>query len=315
MENSSHVVILPFPAQGHRDKYGLYSGRIGSGEDRNDLGRLTEGFTVVMPGHLEKLIREINDAEGESCKIKWMVADANMGWSFAVAKKMGIRAVSFWPPSAALLAFMLRIPSSLRMVATQEKRDNSTEPGMVPIETTEFSWNHIGDPKGQPIIFQLILQNNQATELADVIICNSFHEIEPATFALHPNILPIGPLMADQKFEKPIGHFWQEDMTCLHWLNEQPNNSVVYVAFGSFTVFDRIQLEELAHGLELTEQPFYGSDYIEGENKEKVEELLADEELKARACLWRDIAHRSINEGGSSYENFKKFVNIISQDH
>lgn len=282
---------------------------------------------------------------------------------------------------------------------------------MVPIETTEFSWNHIGDPKGQPIIFQLILQNNQATELADVIICNSFHEIESATFTLHPDILPIGPLMADQKFEKPIGHFWQEDMTCLHWLNEQSNNSVVYVAFGSFTVFDRIQLEELAHGLELTEQPFLwvvrpdftdgsGNEWLEGFRsrvegrgmivswspqqqvlahpsiacfishcgwnstmegvrngvpflcwpyftdqflnqsyicnswrigfkltpdergiisreriKQRVEELLADEELKARAVLWRAIARRSISEGGSSHENFKKFVNIISQDH
>ncbi|CAL5369819.1 unnamed protein product [Camellia sinensis] len=44
--------------------------------------------------------------------------------------------------------------------------------------------------------------------------------------------------------------------TCLEWLDQQPANSVVHVAFGSFTVFDQIQFQELALGLELTNRPF-----------------------------------------------------------
>ncbi|XP_028056114.1 UDP-glycosyltransferase 83A1-like [Camellia sinensis] len=39
-------------------------------------------------------------------------------------------------------------------------------------------------------------------------------------------------------------------------LVDQPANSVVHVAFGSFTVFDQIQFQELALGLELTNRPF-----------------------------------------------------------
>jgi hypothetical protein len=47
-----------------------------------------------------------------------------------------------------------------------------------------------------------------------------------------------------------------EDTRCLEWLDAQHDRSVVYVAFGSFTVFEPRQFEELALGLELTGQPF-----------------------------------------------------------
>lgn len=89
------------------------------GEDRNDLGRLTEGFTKVMPGHLEELIRE-NNEKGEG-KIKWLIADQNMGWSFAVAKKMGVRIACFWPASAACLTIMLLIPKLIEDGVLDEK--------------------------------------------------------------------------------------------------------------------------------------------------------------------------------------------------
>jgi hypothetical protein len=47
-----------------------------------------------------------------------------------------------------------------------------------------------------------------------------------------------------------------EDTGCLEWLDAQADRSVVYVAFGSFTVFNPRQFEELALGLELTGRPF-----------------------------------------------------------
>lgn len=44
--------------------------------------------------------------------------------------------------------------------------------------------------------------------------------------------------------------------TCLKWFDQQQPNSVIYIAFGSFTVFDRILFQELALGLQLTNRPF-----------------------------------------------------------
>ncbi|KAF5791973.1 putative 7-deoxyloganetic acid glucosyltransferase [Helianthus annuus] len=69
-------------------------------------------------------------------------------------------------------------------------------------------------------------------------------------------ILPIGPLLASNRLAKQTGYFWKEDPTCLTWLDQQPAHSVIYVAFGSFTLMDRNQFHELAIGLELTNRPF-----------------------------------------------------------
>ncbi|XP_028769697.1 UDP-glycosyltransferase 83A1-like [Neltuma alba] len=89
-------------------------------------------------------------------------------------------------------------------------------------------------------------------------LCNSIYELEPGAFSLYPKILPIGPLMKSHESlsTQSLGQFWEEDKSCLKWLDQQPPCSVIYVAFGSFTEFNTSQFQELALGLELTQRPF-----------------------------------------------------------
>ena len=87
-------------------------------------------------------------------------------------------------------------------------------------------------------------------------MCNSFRDAETAALELFPSIVPIGPLFADAELLKPVGQLLPEDTGCLRWLDAQPGGSVVYVAFGSFAIFNPRQFEELALGLELTGRPF-----------------------------------------------------------
>lgn len=93
--------------------------------------------------------------------------------------------------------------------------------------------------------------NNRATGIAEHIICNSFKEIELPAFSYASDIIPVRPLLTGERLGKPIGHLWPEEATFMAWLDEQAANSVIYVAFGSFTIFDPIQFQELALGLEL----------------------------------------------------------------
>lgn len=127
---------------------------------------------------------------------------------------------------------------------------------MPPLHTSLLSWNNSGAPDGQHIIFQLVVRNNKLNDLAEMVVCNSFHEAEAGVFKLFPNILPIGPLFADREFQRPVGHFLPVDTRCLKWLDAQHDNSVVYVAFGSMAIFDPRQFHELAEGLGLTGRPF-----------------------------------------------------------
>ncbi|KAI9082476.1 hypothetical protein K1719_035619 [Acacia pycnantha] len=253
---------------------------LGQDEDRNRLEKLTESICKVMPSKLEKLIQEINEQESEeSEKISCVVADGSMGWALEVAEKMGIQRASFWPASASLLALSYSIPKLLLDGIIDSDGTPSKDeiihlgPKMPAMRTKNFAWTQIGDDlNAQKIVFNYMIRNNKDAEIAEWVICNSTNELEPSAFSFEPKIVPIGPLQASKNScadDDLAGSFWPEDSTCLNWLNQQPDKSVIYVAFGSFTIFDFLQLQELALGLELSNKPFLWvvrSDINNGEN-------------------------------------------------
>ncbi|CAM0876322.1 unnamed protein product [Alopecurus aequalis] len=336
MAAQPHVLVLPFPAQGHviplmelshrlvehgvkvtfvntELNQGLILGALvskdgssnlggvdmvsipdglGDGEDRKNLARLVESFSEVMPGELEKLIGRMSDssASAGSQKLTWMIADASMAWAFAVAQRLGLRAAAFNPSSAAMFATRMSIPELIRDGAVDEKglpKRRGTfrlAPAMPPLDTTELSWNRAGDPKGQPVIFDLILRNNAATHLAEAVVVNSVQEVETEAFALFPEVLPVGPLVSAEY--KPVGSFWAEDDSCAAWLDAQPAGSVVYVAFGSFALFDRPQLIELAEGLALVSRPFLWVVRPDSASEQWLEDLRRRAGPRGRVVSW-----------------------------
>ncbi|CBI21225.3 unnamed protein product, partial [Vitis vinifera] len=212
-----------------------------------------------MPGKLEELIEEINGSDDE---ITCVIADGNLGWAMGVAEKMGIKRAAFWPAAAALLALIFSVRKLVDdgiltnegiPVKNQMIKLSETMPAM---NTAHFAWTCIGDLNTQKFLFDLIRRNNKDILPAEWLVCNSIYDLEPAAFNLAPEMLPIGPLLASNRLGKSIGNFWPEDSTCLRWLDNQTACSVIYVAFGSFTVFDETQFQELALGLELTNSPF-----------------------------------------------------------
>jgi hypothetical protein len=90
-------------------------------EDRKDINKLVDAYSRHMPSYLEGLLADI-EAAGRP-RAKWLVGDVNMGWSFEVAKKFGIRVVSFWPAATACLAFMLKIPKLIEEGLISDKGD------------------------------------------------------------------------------------------------------------------------------------------------------------------------------------------------
>ncbi|KAL6135524.1 hypothetical protein ACLB2K_067751 [Fragaria x ananassa] len=228
-------------------------------EDRNDLGKLCEAILRVMPGKLEELIEKIKEEEGE---VSCIIADESNGWALEVAEKMKIKKAAFWPASAALLALGFCIPKLIHEgiiddegTALKSQMINLAQ-GMPTMKTEDLTWLRIGDTTTQKIIFQVMLRSNKTVKLADWVLCNSAFKLERGAFTLAPQILPIGPLLASNRLDDSAGNFWPPDSTCLEWLDQQSPSSVIYVAFGSFTIFDQIQFQELALALEQTNRPF-----------------------------------------------------------
>ncbi|RVX06765.1 UDP-glycosyltransferase 83A1 [Vitis vinifera] len=107
---------------------------------------------------------------------------------------------------------------------------------MPPINTANLPWACMGDSTAQRLVSKYLLRNSISITVADWLICNSTYDLEPEAFTLAQTLLPVGPLLASNRQANTAGHFWPEDSTCLEWLDQQPACSVIYVAFGSFTI-------------------------------------------------------------------------------
>nr|GMC99347.1 UDP-glycosyltransferase 83A1-like [Ipomoea batatas] len=229
-------------------------------EDRNDLKKVKEAFFEVVPGKLEALIHNIN--ESVENRVSCVIADEHLGWAIELAKKLGLQRVAFWPAAAASLSMMFNIPKLLDdgIVGNNgeilRKQSIKLLPLMPAMNTKDLAWNGFSDPELKKLFFDLSFKNIESVKAAEWLLCNSSQVMEYEVFASYPKLIPIGPLLASNRLGKTSGHFWQEDTDCLKWLDQQPLNSVIYVAFGSFTIFNMAEFQELALGLELTNRPF-----------------------------------------------------------
>ncbi|KAI3741350.1 hypothetical protein L1987_59022 [Smallanthus sonchifolius] len=93
--------------------------------------------------------------------------------------------------------------------------------------------------------------------MAEGIVVNTFKELESdALKALleeqpgKPKVYPVGPLIQTSSCSDVDG------LDCLRWLDGHPCGSVLFISFGSGGTLSTNQLNELAMGLELSEQKF-----------------------------------------------------------
>ena len=129
-----------------------------------------------------------------------------------------------------------------------------------------------------------IVSNAPAYSEAKGIIINTFDWFEPETLAAVnsgralsnlPPILPIGPL---EPYELSKDQFQS-----LPWLDNQPEESIVYVSFGSRTAMSKDQIRELADGLERNGCRFLWvikSSKVDKEDTQELEDLLGSSFLE-----------------------------------
>ncbi|PPD67956.1 hypothetical protein GOBAR_DD35165 [Gossypium barbadense] len=78
------------------------------GEDRNQLGKLTESLYQVMPTQPKELIHKVNGSNDD--KISCVLVYIGMGLALDVAAELGIPMVGLWPAAVLQLAVLLRVP-------------------------------------------------------------------------------------------------------------------------------------------------------------------------------------------------------------
>ncbi|XP_068666811.1 hydroquinone glucosyltransferase-like [Aristolochia californica] len=172
-----------------------------------------------------------------------------------VAQEFDVPCYLFFTTSLLNLRFVLDFPK-LDETISGEFRDAKEPiklPGCLPVRGIDLC-DTVQERSDE--VYSWYLQFCWRCRNVKSIFVNSFAELEPDVIrALKedpdlPEIYPVGPLVRSLEDEE------MEQWECLRWLDKQPNDSVLFVSFGSGGTLSSAQLQELAMGLEMSEQRF-----------------------------------------------------------
>ncbi|XP_050384887.1 hydroquinone glucosyltransferase-like [Argentina anserina] len=189
-------------------------------------------------------------------KLVGLVVDLFGTDAFEVAREFNIFPYIFFCSTAMALSLFLYLPKLDEAVSCEyrELEEPVRIPGCLPIHGKELL-DPVQNRKDEA--YKWVLHHVKRYGLAEGIMVNSFMELEPGALkALQekepgkPPVYPVGPLV--RMDFKDGAH----EGKCLKWLDEQPRGSVLYVSFGSGGTLSYNQINELALGLEMSEQRF-----------------------------------------------------------
>nr|AFM52193.1 uridine diphosphate glycosyltransferase [Bupleurum chinense] len=230
-----------------------------------------ETFPDGLPP-LQNLIEKLNAANGIH-KVTSIVLDGFMTFTADAAQLLGIPIVFLWPIAAcSFMAFYQfrnlvekgLVPFKDESFLTNGSLDTAIDwiPGIPVMHLRDLpSFIRTTDPND--VMFNFIMKTiKRASDHGTGHILHTFddleHEVVNVISSTFPNVYTIGPqqlllnqIPVSQKEElKGIGYsVWEEDRTCLQWLDSKEADSVIYVNFGSITVLSPEQLAEFGWGL------------------------------------------------------------------
>lgn len=223
-------------------------------QTRDNIHKLFVEMMNNLKPQLENLLANMSN-HGLTCAI----VDISMAWILEIAENLGIKGAIFTPFTAAHSVLNISIKDLIQNgiintegIPLEEKRIELGSLGIPSFfHTNDLPWRCIPNKESQKILFNHLIRVQRGCQYAKWCILIVPHVLEPQVVSLNRKLLTLGPLIATE-----AGQLWKEDASCLHWLDHQPVGSVVYMAFGSTTKFNKEQFEEIAMGIELTERPF-----------------------------------------------------------
>ncbi|CDJ26539.1 hypothetical protein CFC21_042571 [Triticum aestivum] len=180
-----------------------------------------------------------------------IVADTCLQWAVAAGARRGIPVCSLWTQPATFFLALCHLdvwPPVDEGASEEELSCKSMEQYVPGLSSVRLSDLKIFRAWERPM--KIVAEAFANVRKAQCVLFTSFHELEPSSMntiaeSLRSPIYPIGPsiLRAPDKGESA------RDEEHRRWLDAQPENSVLYVSFGSFVAMPPKQVEEIAVGL------------------------------------------------------------------
>ncbi|KAL9259996.1 UDP-glycosyltransferase 74F2-like protein [Drosera capensis] len=277
--STPHVVIVPYPAQGHINPMLQFGNILASKGVRATLATTifsSKSMPIESCGsvHIETISDGFDEAGYAGAKnIQAYISSLQIFGSLSldqliarysttvhpvdcVVYDSAITCVELWSLiwASLLNGGMLSLPISSNMVSI---------PGL-PLLGIDDLPSFISKPEEYPAYLDSLTKQYSNVEKADFVLVNTVFELEEnvvnAISTIHP-MLTIGPVIPsifsnklgddrkDSNKNRQADIRFQDHEATWNWLNTKPRDSVVYVAFGSQATLTKEQYMELAWAL------------------------------------------------------------------
>ncbi|MCL7038199.1 hypothetical protein MKW94_005543 [Papaver nudicaule] len=192
-----------------------------------------EAVQTKMEEPFEQILDQLQQDDDPSMVVTAILADTLLPWAVSVGNRRNIAMVSLWTTSPSLFSIVYHTDRSISLQLIDYI------PGVAPIRLSDM-----------PACFEAV----SAVRNTRCLLLTTYHELEPRVTKTLMEILPVpvytvGPsiplptTLVDDHAKMDTEDYYVE------WLDSQPENSVLYVSFGSFLSASSDQMEEILGGL------------------------------------------------------------------
>ncbi|KAI3844658.1 hypothetical protein MKX03_026760 [Papaver bracteatum] len=226
-----------------------------------DLGGFFVAVQTKMEDPFEKLLDQLQQDGDPATVVTTVIADVTLPWAVYVANRRNVQVVSLWPMSPSVFSIYHHIdllaenghyPVDFSSECGDELVDYIA--GVSPIRLADMP--SVLKRFAQPFLSS-VKESIAAACKAKCLLFTTYHELETQVIESLMKILPLPvysvgpsiPLSAALE-DETHNNVNRAEHYYLDWLDSQPENSVLYVSFGSFLSASSEQMEEILAGLD-----------------------------------------------------------------
>jgi len=238
---SIKTCVIQFPAA----QVGLPDGveNIKDATSREMLGKIMLGIAKIQD-QIEILFHDLQP----DC----IVSDMLYPWTVESAAKLGIPRLYYYSSSyfsSCAAHFIKKQKPHENLVSDSQKFSIPGLPHSIEITSLQLQ-EYVREKSEFSDFFDAVYESEGRSYGT---LCNSFHELEGDYANLYKSTMGIkawsvGPVSAWVKREQNEDVVVESEL--INWLNSKPNDSVLYLSFGSLTRLSHSQIVEIGHGLE-----------------------------------------------------------------
>ncbi|KAF6158524.1 hypothetical protein GIB67_040038 [Kingdonia uniflora] len=289
-EMKGHVLLLPFPAQGHFSPMLQFAKRLASKGLKATIAMtisVTKSSYAEAGGVQVEIISEngytregvhgsfkdvgsrvllsiIEKNRYSSDAVTCIVYDSICPWALEVAKENGLFGASFFSQSCSVNYIFYQVSRGIIGLPVEETV--SSIPGLPPLEISELP-TFVSDLEVYKVALDLFLGQFSNLDKADSVVFNTFDKLE-SKVVKHMrklwNVLTIGPAIPSMYLDKRmegdkdygLNLFEPSEDPYIKWLNARETGSVIYLSFGSIAVYTNEQMDEVANALRQSNKYF-----------------------------------------------------------